>query len=186
MMYDLPTSLEICGTEYTIRSDYRAVLDICTALSDPDLSEQDKGLALLDIFYPDFTNMPAEHYNEAVKQCFWFINCGEDAEERQEKKTPKLMDWNQDFKYIVPPINRVTGQEIRAIPYMHWWSFISAYYEIGDCLFAQIIRIRDKKAKGKKLDKSDREFYQKNRHIVDLKTTYSEQENQLLNEWTKV
>ena len=133
MMYALPTSLLVCGSEYEIRSDYRAVLDICTALSDNELDGQEKAVVALDILYPAFADMPPEHYEEAIRQCFWFINCG--GEEDQTQKPPKLMDWEHDFKHIVAPINRVVGKEIRAMDYLHWWSFISAYYEIGDCTF---------------------------------------------------
>ena len=93
------------------------------------------------------------------------------------------MDWEQDFQYIVAPVNRVMGKEIRSMDYLHWWTFISAYYEIGDCLFAQIVRIRERKAKGKPLDKSDQDFYRRNREIVDLKTTYTEQEDAILKQW---
>ena len=75
------------------------------------------------------------------------------------------------------------GVEIRSVEYLHWWSFLSAYYEIGDCVFAQIVRIRNLKARGKSLDKADREWYQQNRELVDLKTTYTEQENELLKQW---
>lgn len=57
------------------------------------------------------------------------------------------------------------------------------YQEIGDCLFAQVVRIRDKKAHGKSLDKQDREFYRKNRDIIDLKTTYTESEKDVLAAW---
>lgn len=181
MIYDLPTSVEICGTEYLIRSDYRAVLDICTALMDQKLDDQGKAIVALEIFYPDFETMPPEHLEDALKRCFWFINCGN--EETQTRKAPKLMDWEQDFQYIVAPVNRVLGREIRAAEYLHWWSFISAYYEIGDCLFAQIIRIRDQKARGKPLDKADREWYRQNRQLVDLKTTYTEQEDAVLKQW---
>lgn len=180
MMYDLPTSLMVCGSEYEIRSDYRAVLDICTALSDIELTGQERALVLLDIFYPGFSEMPESHYQEAVERCFWFMNCGE---AQQNQPAPKLIDWEQDFKHIVAPINRVMGQEIRALPYLHWWSFISAYYEIGDCLLAQIVRIRDKKARGKALDKADKEFYQKNRHLVDFKQIYSTAELEFLKKW---
>lgn len=189
MMYDLPKSLDVCGVTYAIRSDFRAVLDICAALSDTNLSEQEKAFVCLDIMYPGFLEMPQEHYQEAIKQCFWFINCG--AEEDGTRKTPKLMDWEQDFQYIVAPINRVLGQEIRSIPYnqkentggLHWWTFISAYYEIGDCTFAQIVRIRGKKAKGKKLDKQDQEWYKQNRKLVDFKHSYTEGEKAVLKEW---
>ena len=182
MIYDLPTSVEVCGVEYSIQPDYRAVLGICTALMDPELDDRGKAIAALEIFYPDFDQMPPEHLEDALKRCFWFINCGN--EETQTRKAPKLMDWEQDFQYIVAPVNRVLGREIRAMEYLHWWSFISAYYEIGDCLFAQIVRIRGQKARGKPLDKTDREWYQQNRQLVDLKTTYTEQEDAVLKRWT--
>lgn len=181
MMYELPTSVSVCETDYEIRSDYRPVLDICAALTDPALNGEDKAIVMLDIFYPTFDDMPPEHYQEAVDKCLWFINCGE---EQQEKKHLRLMDWEQDFPRIVAPINRVLGQEVRSIPYLHWWSFIGLFHEIGDCLFAQVVRIRDLKARHKKLDKQDREFYNRNREIIDLKTQYSEAENDLLALWT--
>lgn len=180
MMYDLPTSVTVCGAEHPIRSDYRPVLDICAALTDPNLSGQEKTIVTLDIFYPGFADMPPEHYEEAVKRCFWFINCGE---EEQERQAPKLVDWEQDFRYIAAPVNRVLGVEIRAVEYLHWWSFIAAYYEIGDCVFAQIVRLRDRLARGKPLDKTDREWYRKNRHLVDLKTSYTDAEQELLKQW---
>lgn len=182
MIYELPTSVDIEGVEYKIRSDYRAILDICIALSDPDLDNGEKAIVALDIFYPGFDEMPAGQYEEAIKKCFWFINCG--AEEDQTRKAPKLMDWEQDFQYIVAPINRVMGKEIRSVEYLHWWTFISSYYEIGDCLFAQIVRIRDMRARGKKLDKADREFYRRNKNLIDIKTTYITAEQELLKEWT--
>lgn len=184
MIYDLPTSVEVGGTEYAIRSDYRAVLDICAALSDPELTDQDKGIVALGVFYGEgiFQTLPADHYGEALRRCFWFINGGV-AEAPVARKRPKLMDWEQDFPYIVAPINRVIGAEIRSVEYLHWWSFLSAYYEIGDCVFAQIVRVRSLLAKGKPLDKADREWYQRNRELVDLKTAYTDQENELLKQW---
>lgn len=181
MIYELPKSLEVCGVEYDIRSDYRAVLDICTALSDSDLSDQEKAIVALDIFYPAFGDMPPEHFEEALKQCFWFIDCGEP--EQNQKKPAKVMDWEQDFQYIVAPVNRVLGCEIRAVEYLHWWSFISAYYEIGDCVFAQIVRIRQKKQRGKKLEKEEQEWYRQNRHLVDFKTKYTEADKEIMKAW---
>lgn len=180
-MYELPTSVNVGGTDYEIRSDYRAVLDICAALADPELGEQDKAEVVLDIFYPAFADIPPEHFQEAIERCFWFIGGGAEAQDQQ--KQPRLIDWEQDFQYIVAPVNRVLGEEIRSAQYLHWWTFLSAYMEIGECLFAQIVRIREKKATGKPLDKSDREWYRKNRHLVDFKTTFTEEENELVNKW---
>lgn len=176
MTYDLPTSVEVGGTEYPIRSDYRAILDICIALNDPELDEQGKALVMLDIFYPDFAVIPPEHLQEAAERACWFISCGQPAQGVQQ---PKLMDWEQDFPVIVAPINRVLGQEIRSVEYLHWWSFISAYYEIGNCLFAQIVRIRDARARGKKLDKSDREWLRNNRNLVDFPSKYTAEDEEI-------
>lgn len=176
----LPTSVEVCGEEYEIRSDYRAALDICAALSDVELADQEKVAVILDVFYPGFAEMPQGHYQEAVDRCMWFLNCGE--EERQSPG-PRLVDWEQDFPRIVAPINRVTGTEIRAVEYMHWWTFIAAYYEIGDCTFAQIVRIRDQLARGRKLDKSDREWYRRNKSLVDMKHKYTPQDDEVLKAW---
>lgn len=182
MIYDLPTTLEIGGRTQPIRSDYRAALDLCAVLTDQELSQEDRIEALLLIFYPDWESIEPKDYQEAVQKCLWFLNCGNDE---QGQKAPKLMDWEQDFQMIVAPINRVVGREIREHKPLHWWTFISAYYEIGDCLFAQVVRIRDKRAKGKPLDKADKEWYNQNRHLVDLKTTYTQAEQDLLAQFSK-
>ena len=34
----LPTRMEVGGVEYEIETDYRAILDICAAISDPELT----------------------------------------------------------------------------------------------------------------------------------------------------
>ena len=68
---------------------------------------------------------------------------------------------------------------------MHWWTFLAAYREIGDCTFAIVVRIRDHKARGKALDKTDQEFYRRNRQMVDLKTKYTPQEDAVLDKWLR-
>lgn len=181
VIYALPTSVEVNGATYQIESDYRAVLDILTALVDSELDEQDKAEVALKIFYPDFGEMPVSDYQEALNQCFRFIDLGQDPKE--QKKQPDIMSWEQDFTLYIAPINRIAGCEIRALEYLHWYSFVGYYQEIGDCLFAQVVRIRDKKARGKSLDKQDREFYKRNRDIIDLKTTYTDAENEILAAW---
>lgn len=183
MNYGLPTSVEIQGVEYAIRSDYRPILDICVGLSDPELNGQERAELALTIFYPDFKNMPPEHYEDAIKECLRFINGGED-EDQTQRNSPKLMDWEQDFSIVVSPINRVIGTEIRALDYLHWYTFLSAYYEIGgECTFAQVVSIRDKQARHKTLEKHEKEWLQRNRHLVEFKRKYTQAEDDLLKQW---
>ena len=58
MMYDLPTSLEVCGTEYTIETDFRVILDIFSVLSAVELTSEEKCFGVLGMFYPGFFTMP--------------------------------------------------------------------------------------------------------------------------------
>lgn len=179
MNWDLPVSVELGGAVYPIRSDYRVALDICMALNDPDLNGQEKTQVVLTAFYP--VEIPPECWQEAIEKCFWFIEGGDGLD--QPQKSPRLVDWEQDFRYIVAPVNRIAGGDIRAMEYRHWWTFLADYQEIGDCTFAQVVRIRDHLARGKPLDKMDREWYRKNRQLVDFRRKYTRVEKGLLKEW---
>ncbi len=183
MMYDLPVTMEVAGRTYDIRWDWRAALDICAALSDPDLTDAERAFVALDIFYPDRAALPEAALREALAACFRFLSGGRMRED-EGRHGPRLVDWEQDFPYIVAPINRALGQEIRALPSLHWWTFLGYYAEIGsDCTFAAIVRIRDKLARGRALDKSERSWYRENRALVDLPTRYSAREDALAEAW---
>ena len=186
MNYYLPKTVTVGGESLQIRYDFRVILEILEMLNDPELDAADKGEALIDMFYVEPERLTDA--KEAVEQCFAFIDMGE----RNDTKSPRLVDWEQDFNYIIAPINRVLGREVREIPYdietntggLHWWSFIGAYMEIGgDCMFSQIVSIRDKRARGKKLEKHEREWLRRNIQIVDFKRKYSESENELAKQW---
>ena len=177
--WELPTSISVNNTEYAIRTDYRAVMDILTAFSDKEMlgeSEEEtniiRALLVLNILFID--EVKPEDQNEAIKKAIEFIDMG--IESSRDVKKPTLMDWEQDAPLIIPAINKVLGREIRADKYMHWWTFLSAYMEIGECSFTHIINIRDKKAKGKKLEKWELEYIQEHKDIVLLREKFTEKE----------
>lgn len=182
MTYDLPKTVTVCGEEYAVRSDFRKILEIMEILNDARLSEQERGFFTLLYFYPDFHRMPPTAWVEARKQCYWFLNGGR-HDDQSRGKPPRLMDWEQDFPYIISPVNRVLGHEARQAEYLHWWTFLAAYMEIGECTFAQIVHIRDQQNRGKPLAKADREWYRKNKTLVDLKTQYTSAEEEILKLW---
>lgn len=175
----LPTALMVGGEERPIRSDYRAALDCFLALTDSELDNGNRAMEVLDILYED--ELPPVLWKEGLEKAFWFLRGGEDDPEK--KKSPQLVSWVQDFNYIASPINRTIGQDIRGMAYLHWWTFLSAYMAIGDCYFAQIVRIRDLKVRGKTLDKMDREFYRRNRDAIDIKKPLTEAEQAIMKEW---
>ena len=187
MEFSLPRTVTINGTEHEIRTDFRVILTIMEMLEDPDLTGNDKAEGLLQLFYME-PEAVYRNAKEAVEACYSFIDMGE----QKSGKSPRVMDWEQDFRYIVAPVNRVLGCECREIPYdfekntggLHWWTFMAAYMEIGgDCVFSHIVSIRDKQARGKKLEKHEREWLNRNRSIVELRQKFSDAETDLARSW---
>lgn len=177
--WKLPTSLCVGGTDYKIQTDFRVVLDILEAMNDPDLflpdaSEEEIALVrsdtMVQILYEDYQTIPPEDFEEACEKALDFIDMGMKDD---GKKKPHIMDWQQDAQIIIPAINRVQGCEIRALPYLHWWTFLGAYMEIGDCLFFQVVNIRQKKAKHIKLEKWEKEFLNANKGLIILQKKIS-------------
>ncbi len=177
-LWELPVSLTIAGTEYPIRTDYRAVLDILCCYRDPEYEQDEKCLICLKILFVDFDRLPPERYEEALMAAMAFIDHTGREAAPEKRPSPRLMDWEQDAPLIIPAVNRVLGKEIRALEYLHWWTFLDAFQETGDCLFSQVVNIRRKKAKGKKLEKYEQEFYRDSKALCDLKKRYTQEEKQ--------
>lgn len=175
MSYGLPFSLEVNGKEHPIRYQYTAVLDIIRALNDPDLEDKEKVYVCLFILYEDFEEMNPEDYKEAFIKAMQFIDNGE---EEGGRGGAKLVDFEQDAKLLIPAINRVAGREIRLDKDIHWWTFLGWFMEIGECTYSQVLNIRSKKAKGKKLEEWEQEFYSANRDVCDIKQKLSEEEKE--------
>lgn len=173
--YDLPVSVRIGGKEYPIRYQWRAILDILDACADPELDDQHRAMAMLQIFYPDWEDIPTEYLNEACKMACEFIDCGQRDD---GKPKPKTIDWQQDAALIIPEVNKVAGREIRLDPSIHWWTFFGWFMGIGEGVFANVLHIRQKKAKHKKLEKWEQDFYNANRGIVDLRSRETEEERE--------
>ena len=170
MIGRLPTTLIIDEKEYKIRSDYRIALTIFEALEDVELNEKDKMRVMLELLYEEFPI----NIEEALKKASWFLDGGKQYEEFN--KTKKVMDWQQDESIIFSAVNKVAGYETREKEYIHWWTFLGYFSEIGEGLFSTVINIRQKKNKGKKLEKYEQEFYRNNKQLIDLKQRYTEEE----------
>lgn len=181
MIGHLPTKLNVNGTDRAIRTDFRTALLIMQAYNDPELIEDDiaheKIEAMLECLYEDLNDIVQEDITSAVEQAIWFLDGGSiQSSESKYKKSKKVMDWEQDEQIIFSAVNKVAGKETRAVDYMHWWTFLGYFNEIGEGLFTTVINIRQKKNKRKKLEKHEEEFYKENRHLVDIKVRYTPEE----------
>lgn len=163
--YGLPSSVTVDGAVYPIRTDFRAVLDVLTAMNDPDLNAQAKAAVMLIIMFPGWRSIPPEHIGGAIEAAAAFIDCGQRGD---GKPHPRLIDWDKDAPLIIPAVNSIAHTEVRALPYLHWWTFYGYFTMIGDGLFASVINIRRKRAAHKKLEKWEAEFYRDNKAVIDF------------------
>ena len=172
--WDLPKSVEVGGEEWEIRSDFRAILTIIAAFGDPDLTPAEKQYTALRVFYPHFNDMPNTLYKDAYGELLSFIDHGSEAKDK--KPTQRVMDWEQDAHILFPAINSVAGTEVRALDYLHWWTFVGFFMEIHGGVYSTVLQLRQKKARHKKLEKNEQEFWNANRDICVLKPKLSREE----------
>lgn len=168
--WKLPKTADIGGKTYEINTDFRDVLEIISYLDDPNRPEFLRWQIAIALFYDG--TIPAEHQSEAMEYLASFISCGE----LDTKPGPKLLDWEQDARAIVADVNKVSGTEVRALPYLHWWTFLSYFQAIGEGQLSTIVTIRDKLRRKKKLEKWEQDFYRDNKSLIDFKKKYTAEE----------
>lgn len=181
----LPKTVEFNDHEWNIRSDYRDILLIFQAYNDPELNDYEKTVITLQVFYKEWEEIPDNMYEEALNKAAWFMDGGEDISDNR-KQGKKVVDWEQDEKIIFSAINKVAGKEVRNLEYMHWWTFLGYFNEIGDGLLSTVINIRSKKNSGKKLEKYEQEFYRKNKELINIKNKISNSDKKDLDEVLKI
>lgn len=171
--WGLPTAVYVNGSEYTVATDYRDILEIIGWLTNEESTPFERLYIAMGLFYDDFGAVPESEYQEAYEQMSLFISCGEEGTGRP---SVKLIDWEQDERMIASEINKAAGYEVRAVPYLHWWTFIGYFNSIGEGQLSTVVGIRSKLKRGKKLEKWERDYYNENRQTVDLRRKYTTEE----------
>ena len=167
--WGLPMQAVIEDRVYEIHTDYRDILELLRWLDGtaaPELDRGERWYVAMRLFYPDFAAMPRSDWSAATRFLTEFLAAG-----RTEPPAPgpRLMDWQQDAPLIAAGISKAAGQDVRALPYLHWWSFISWFDAIGEGTFATVVALRDKLHRGKKLEPWELDFYRTHRAVVDLR-----------------
>ena len=169
----LPKSLNVNGKELAIRYQYEAVLDVIRAFNDPELEDSEKAYICLYILYEDFDELEKDDYEEALRQAERFIDNGIESRKTSDVK---MVDFEQDAHLLFSAVNRVAGKEVRECENVHWWTFLGWFMEIGECTYSTVLNIRSKRAKGKSLEKWEKEFYSENKEIVEIKPRLTQEE----------
>ena len=176
-MYEIPTTIVINDREFPIRckGDYRMVLDCFSCLNDFELTDTERALSALIIFYEDFNDiedfvdMPEGLMESLIKEMYNFMECGENPMHSMPYRT---IDWDKDSQMVCSAVNKVAHTEVRSLEYLHWWTFIGYFSEVGESVLSTVVGIRNKIKRNKSLEKYEKEFKSRNPHyfIWDSRT----------------
>lgn len=183
MIGALPEELTIDGITYPIRSDYRNVLQVFEAFQDPDLTQEEKWIVAIYLLFKEFNcdedvlraARDGLNLEEAMEQISWFICAGQPKKDTLEIPT---YNWKQDEQMIFSAVNKVAGKETRELDYLHWWTFLGYFNEIGEGTFSFVVGIRHKLNRGKKLEKHEKEFLTRNKELVKLEKPKTKEEQE--------
>ena len=174
----LPSSLYLQGQEYAINADWRPCVNIMRMFERTDLSDTEKILCMVGILYED--EIPDRLMAEAAEQAVWFLNLGEAADSKKSALSfGRLFSWEQDLKFIISAVDKSAGFSIRSKEFYHFWEFMSAFFETGECVFNTIVHQRKLKKTGKQ-SKADKEWWAENRDIAELKVELTSDEQEIL------
>lgn len=165
-LWSLPKEAALGGKLYPHKTDYRQILKLMAVLTDEGRPAHLRWLTALCYFYE--VPIPPGMEQEAMAYLADFLSCGEPG-----TPGPKLLDWTQDAPEIIADINAVAGREIRSEPYLHWWSFLSFFHGIREGRLSQLVTIRDKLCRGRKLEPHEQEYYRAHKDKVRLRPAES-------------
>ena len=163
----LPEALEVGEQAISINADFRNILTIFEAFNDTALTNEEKAYICLARLYT--APLPYYHIEEAYNKAMWFMQGGDMPMSKPEET--RMIDWKHDESMIIPAVSKVLGTvDVRSMPFLHWWTFLGSFGEVGEGLFSTVLNIRQKKARGKKLTEGEQEFYCKNKNLCQLVT----------------
>lgn len=181
MIGALPEGLTVSGAEHPIRSDYRNVLQVFEAFQDPELQPEERWIVAIYLLFEEFTcdddvlqaAQDGFSLEEAIRQIDWFISAGMPDGIDLEKP---VYDWKKDEQIIFSAINKVSTKETREMEYLHWWTFLGYFREVGEGVFLFVAGIRNKLNRGKKLERHEKEFLSHNKGLVKLEKPKTREE----------
>lgn len=180
----LPTSIELKGREFAINADFRPCVNIMRMFERTDLTDSEKIEVMVEVLYKD--EIPRILYEEAARKAVWFLNLGEEeVKTKSRNNVGRLFSWEQDLKYIISAVDKSAGFSIRSREFYHFWEFMSAFFESGECVFNTLVHQRKLKKTGKQ-SKFDKEWWAENKDIAELKTALTQEEQEILDKFNEL
>ena len=176
----LPSKVTVDDTEYEIRTDFRISVLFSLLMEDDTLTDEQKVIQALDLYYP----VIPVNVDEAINKIIWFYCCGKENKSTNGNKgsNKKIFDFEEDSNYIYSAFMSQYRIDLQDIAQLHWWKFKALLEGLkDDNKLSKIIEYRSIDL-NKIEDKEQKKYYRKLQKMYSLdKPSKVEQEE--LEKW---
>ena len=177
----LPDTLNVNGTEYPIRTDFRAVLKY-----DRCLHMEDEARGLYEALNTLYVTIPPD-VEAAVSAANWFVNCGKN----EKNHTPsnrilgvngkKSFDFEEDDIRLWTAVKTRYGIDLLRVDYLHWWLFRGIVDDIGeDSALSRIMYYRTVDVTAEELPKKRKDFLTALQRFYELHECEEERDEEFI------
>lgn len=173
----LPIKVNIEGEDYKINSDFRTSILFELLMQDNSISEEDKIIQALELYYPKLS----KNLNEAIEKILWFYRCGKDEVESKNTnkgmgKSTQIYSFDYDDDYIYSAFLDQYGIDLQDIEYLHWWKFKAMFNGLKED--NQIVKIMSYRSMdlSKIRDKEEKAYYKRMKDIYKIPIAKDEKE----------
>ena len=185
----LPTSFSIDGKKYEFNYDFRTSILFCLLMQDTELTEEEKILQGLQLYYP----VIPPNIEEAYKKILYFYSRGKEIEDNKKVKQGKRIfkrnnnrayDFEIDADLIFSAFMTQYNINLNR-DNLHWWEFMSLFNSLKDD--TEIVKIMNYRTIDVNSieDKKERKTYKQLQDYYSLENTMTMEEKQLLEQKLK-
>ena len=185
----LPTSFSIDGKKYEFNYDFRTSILFCLLMQDTELTEEEKILQGLQLYYPIIPS----NIEEAYKKILYFYSRGKEIEDNKKVKQGKRIfkrnnnrayDFEIDADLIFSAFMTQYNINLNR-DNLHWWEFMSLFNSLKDD--TEIVKIMNYRTIDVNTieDKKERKMYKQLQDYYSLENTMTMEEKQLLEQKLK-
>lgn len=171
----VPESVEIDGIEYEIRTDFRISILFEMMMQDEELSNEEKILKALELYYP----IIPDNVEEAIDKIKWFYRCGKDivkSNNESHGESVKIYDYEYDDDYIYSAFLSQYNVDLQDIKHLHWWKFKAMFKSLNeDNKIVKIMQYRSIDLSEIK-DKEQNAYYRKMKKLYKIPRSTGEVE----------
>jgi len=169
-----PETVDVDGTPWSIRLDFRTGIRFELLMQDSTLTDTEKLSRALSLYYP---HIPPD-VSAAVDGLLWFYSCGhmegkgpeEHAGKPAAKKPKRVYCFRQDAELIYAAFLATYGIDLNAAGGLHWWAFRALFAALpAECEFCKVMGYRAADTTG--MSKKQKQHYDRLKRLYALKDT---------------